>query len=118
VNDFGWRIYYAPKENQAPEEGPTFDNNDGEPWESPELEVVCIGQPCARGKHYDRLHNERYFIYRVDLGFWLECDLTGLECQLSTYHVWPMRRGYQLPTEDFKKICTRMLRDLDGRNAT
>lgn len=63
------------------EDGTRFSDLDGLPKESPRYGAMLLGQPGMDGQ--DLLASRDYYIYREDVGHWMEVDFAGLLDQLS-----------------------------------
>ena len=102
-----WRLYY--------EDGSTFDSDQGEPWESPELGICLVAQP---GKDQDILATRDYVIYRTDVERWMETDIAGLYDQLMTNvrYINCFRLTRQLPiTAEFRELLRAVTIEVRGR---
>jgi hypothetical protein len=64
------------------EDGRTFTDSDCEPWELPPLGLVFVTQPGP--KDYDLLRDKNHYLYRTDIGRWVNADDAGLWDQLTT----------------------------------
>lgn len=70
-----WRVYY--------DDGSTFDDRAGLPWEAPGLGVqVIVQRHPAVGREI--LTRFDWYYWRVDLGVWWASDLFGLLDQLTS----------------------------------
>ena len=102
-----WRLSY--------EDGRTFSNEDGEPWESPYLGVMLLDQP---GHDEDILATSDYLIFRSDVGRWMEVDISGLFDQLTTYgrFITCFRRTRRLPSRtEFRRRHREVVLELRGK---
>jgi hypothetical protein len=100
-----WRLYY--------EDGSTFDDMDGKPWDSPRWGMVAVAQPGTT-KFKDRLINGPVFLYREDWGCWMETadpeDLLSEYCPVITAY----RKGRYMRRDLWKAIMNRVVDDLDS----
>ena len=105
--DFIWRLHY--------EDGSTFTDNDGEPWESPPLGVCLVVQPKAS---QDILATDPFAIYRKDVDRWMEVDLVGLIDQHQTFgpDVVATRVTRRLPSlKDFRDLYRSVVLEVRGK---
>jgi len=72
---YKWKLKY--------EDGTEFSDLDGHPKESPQYGAFLLAQPGMDGQ--DLLASRDYYIYREDLGHWMECDIAGLLDQLTNH---------------------------------
>ena len=102
-----WRIYY--------EDGTTFSNADGQPWESPVWGVVAVTQQTKQQFDDILARGEPWYIYRSDLGYWMEIDNTGLIDQLVHYghEIQAVRPGRYVPKPVFMAIVRRAQAEID-----
>ena len=99
---FKWRLYLA--------DGNTFDNNDGEPWESPTFpRVVCISQVGAEPDWPNIVVNGTYYIWRARLGIWTWHDepLGSILEIMDEPGLVTLRMGKFVTTPTFKAIWKR-----------
>jgi hypothetical protein len=103
--EFLWRLYY--------EDGSTFSDTDGEPWESPPWGSVCCAQPNEEDPSDRVMVNADVLLWRTDLGVWMQCGHDGLEDHLAHYaHVIGcVRKTRWIRTRDFREIWKRARRD-------
>lgn len=106
-----WRLYYA--------DGSTFDNLDGEPWESPPWGVVGVVQTHSMW-NAERLGQyppqEQIYIYREDCGRWSFHGPSGRDDQFVHFaHVISAYRiGRYVPSADeWNALRARMDNDPD-----
>ena len=97
---FKWRLYY--------ENGSTFSDTDGEPWQSPGWGAVAIAQPNQYNAGFFRsiLKDGPYFLYRKDWDCWMEVELDGLYDQLAhhAHLISAFRMGRYIRDDDFSDI--------------
>ena len=99
---FKWRLYLA--------DGSTYDNNDGEPWESPTVpRVVCISQVGAEPDWPNIIVNGSYYIYRSDLDLWTWHDdpFGAILEMIENPGLIAVRMGKFVSTPVFKAIWQR-----------
>lgn len=105
--DFKWKLYY--------EDGSTFTDKDGYPWESPVAGLVCVAQPDA---DEDVLGSRDFFLYRADEEVWIECDRAGADDQLSHFghSIAVFRIGRQVPDrEKWRRIFRAAVLEVRGK---
>lgn len=87
-----WRIHY--------ENGQTFSNEEGLPWEAPVFGVLFIGQTAPERP----LFNKDYYLWRNDYACWIECDLVGLLDHLThnAREISAVLLGRTIPSERFE----------------
>ena len=99
---FIWRIYY--------ENGSTFSDTDGEPWESPAWGVVALAQPDADPPI---MVNADWMMWRTDRECWEQCGSDGFDDH-AVHHghvVRCWRKTRWIPTPDFREIWKVARRD-------
>lgn len=105
--NFRWRLYYY--------DGSTFDDHDGEPWESPTEGVVLVGQ-FEHEKWKDNLNNALAYLYRDDLECWTQVgDEVGLRDHLSLFarHISCVRFGMWWRRDEFMTTMKRARAEVD-----
>ena len=87
-----WRIHY--------EDGSMFTSDDGAPWDAPCHGVLAIWQPQPEAP----LFNKDYYLWRMDYGCWIECDLVGLLDHLTVgcRQVHAVLLGRMVPTARYR----------------
>lgn len=111
---FKWRLYL--------EDGSTFDNTDGEPWESPMFpRTVIIAQPGVREREgfSDIIVGVSYFTHRTDLNCWL-----GFEQDIFIHHEWmehahlidAFRVGALMDEREYRAAWVQARADLGMKN--
>jgi hypothetical protein len=107
-----WRIYY--------DNGSTFDNTQGKPWEAPGRGVVCIVQidPSPRNKSVNTqvLVGHAYYWFHVEWGYWLHSDIYGIIDLLTNDRdrsVCAVKMGRWLDYLVFEDIMERAYHDPD-----
>ena len=101
---FRWRLYY--------EDGSTFSDTDGEPWESPAWGCVALAQSALDGS--DKIMvNADYCFWRVDLQRWTQCGTDGLDDHIchEAHLIGCVRKTRWVPTLDFREVWKRARRD-------
>jgi len=97
---WAWKIVY---EIQDP-----VTSHDCKPEETPAWEVLAIGQPGV--DYRDLVHNERYYIYREDKGFWTGHDFIGLIDQLV--HFAHLVRAVRVGRDTLNSTMKKTVEDL------
>jgi hypothetical protein len=105
--DYQWKLVYY--------DGTEFTNEDGEPWESPEIGLVLVLQP---GLDYDVLRDVNHYLYDTELGRWINCDDRGiwdrLTREIRRYSCY--RSGWNVPVRaEFEKIREKYMLEIRGR---
>lgn len=97
-----WCVYY--------EDGTTFTDLDGEPWESPRWGAVAVAQR-AMPVFRDKLIDGPVFLYREDWGCWMETE--DKDDQLSEYCnvISAYRKGRYMRNDKFREIWERVNED-------
>jgi hypothetical protein len=101
-----WTLYY--------EDGGTFSDLDGAPWESPSFGAVVVTQ---YGKEPRTCQNDPFLVHRTDLDQWFGCDVPGLYDLLSHFaqHIDCVRIGRWMPTAEYRKIKMQANEELKVR---
>lgn len=105
-----WRLYY--------DDGSTFSDLEGEPWESPLWGVIGVIQPPVRHRTAGGIvgKNGDYLLYRQDLGLWHLIGASGLQDHLAHFaHLITCVRVTRWMPEDkeFGALWERMREDAD-----
>ncbi len=105
-----WRIYY--------DDDTTFDDTDGEPWESPKFGVQGVVQRLSevpKGRsHVQRLTGADWYVYRYDLGQWFKVDEFGVWDQAIHYSLSSVfRPGRAIGAMAWDAVFKRMMDDPD-----
>jgi hypothetical protein len=107
-----WRIYY--------DDGSTFTNLDGMPWEAPGLGVVCIVQldpnPVEYNINTQALREATFYWYHRKWGYWLPSDIYGMLDQLTHDQkdwVCAVRFGRWAEHTLYREILEQAENDLD-----
>jgi hypothetical protein len=106
---FKWRLYY--------EDGSTFTDHEGSPWDSPHFGVIGVAQPFAADRFKTRLFDGDYFIYRTDYNCWLDVNLDGLLDHLTdaAQYIVAVRPGRLVLSTTWHDMMKQMVEDLDGQ---
>lgn len=99
-----WRIYYG--------DGSTFDNTQGEPDESPALnvQVITIIDPDV-GRLL--LHRYDFYWYDFDHAIWSAGDIFGMFDYLCQPGIKVVRFGRSIVNREYREIVTRAGSDPD-----
>lgn len=107
-----WRIYY--------DDGLTFDNIAGKPWEAPGRGVICIVQPdpspMMQNVNTQVLRGHPFYWYHRDWGYWLHSDRDGLLDQLTNDRadvICAVKMGRWTDFKKYYKIIDRANNDSD-----
>ena len=106
-----WRLYY--------DDGSTFEDTDGEPWQSPPWGVVLCIQPDRKGNERLMMNGD-VLMYRTDLGHWTQCGDGGFEDHAVHFgHVISCFRKTRWTHDtvhdgNFARILAKARADLDG----
>ena len=107
-----WRIYY--------DDGSTFDNLDGAPWEAPGRGIICVVQPDPSPEMYSVntqvLQGHPFYWYHVEWGYWLHSDRDGILDQLTAdrgNQVCAVKMGRWLDFNKYREILETAKNDFD-----
>lgn len=101
---FVWRLYY--------EDGTTFSDTDGEPYESPVWGCVALAQPHLDGS--DKIMvNADYYLWRPDRGEWYQCGVDGLDDHMAHFGhlIQCVRKTRWIPSITFNDVWATARRD-------
>lgn len=107
-----WRIYY--------DNGTTFDDSRGEPWDAPGRGIVCIKQvdptPVMYNVGSQVLREYPFYWYHRQWDAWFGSDLTGLIDQLTNDRqdvVCAVKHGRWTHPASYREIIDKANKDDD-----
>lgn len=101
-----WVIYYSG--------GKTFSNRDGDPWDAPRSNVLCIAQANA-GCGREVLGEQNYYCWHFDDDCWVPHDTDGLIQYLDGPGCNKVRlRGYWIRRERYFRVRREALKGSNG----
>lgn len=102
-----WKIYY--------DDGSTFTEDNGTPWEAPRLGVQFVVQKLEHNKRYLILSGADYYTYQEEFGWWYCTELDMFDHLFTAGSNQLFIKGKMIGYEKTNEMARRVHKELPNR---